>query len=116
LTDWDEAVAHALTLPDTVLASYYGKPAVKIASNARAFLSPGHEADAAFCLHLDLDSIDMLKETEPETYFQTPHYEGWGAVLVRYGSADPDRVRAMIARARDQAAAKPPTKPRKNKA
>ena len=48
----------------------------------------------------------MLKETDPETFWQTPHYEGWPAVLVRYDSADPDRVRAMIERSRDWTAAK----------
>ena len=25
-----------------------------------------------------------LKATEPNTYWQTPHYEGWPAILVRY--------------------------------
>ena len=34
----------------------------------------------------------MLKETDPDTFWQTPHYEGWPGVLVRYGSADPERV------------------------
>jgi hypothetical protein len=43
----------------------------------------------------------MLKETDPETFWQTPLYEGWPAVLIRYSSADPERVRAMIERSRD---------------
>ena len=37
---FDEAVAFALTLPDTELSTSYGKPAVKVASNGRAFLLP----------------------------------------------------------------------------
>ena len=37
---FDEAVAFALTLPDTELSTSYGKPAVKVASNGRAFLYP----------------------------------------------------------------------------
>ena len=110
---WDEAVAFALSLPDTELSTSYGKPAVKVVSNGRAFLYPSHEADTSFAVGIDLDTVEMLKETDPDTFWQTPHYIGWEGVLVRYSSADPERVRAMIERARDWTAAKPPPKPRK---
>ena len=108
-----EAVAFALSLPDTELSTSYGKPAVKV--NGRAFLFTGHEADTSFGISLDLDTIEMLKETDPDTFWQTAHYVGWGGVLIRYSSSDPQRVRAMIERSRDWTAAKPPPKPRKRK-
>ncbi|MGN6374360.1 MAG: hypothetical protein ACTHMG_02280 [Sphingomonas sp.] len=110
---FDEAVDHALTLTDTVSGTHYGGPAVKVASNGRAFLSRGHEPQEAFCLALDRDTIELLKESDPATFFQTPHYVGWDAVLVRYDSPDPDRVCEIIARSRDYVAAKKPTRPRK---
>ena len=110
---FEEAVAFALTLPDTEQSTYYGGPAVKVASNGRAFLSVGHEPDEAFCLSIDRGHIELLKETDPETFFQTPHYVGWDAVLVRYDTRDPDRVRETIALARDEAAAKKPAKSRR---
>jgi hypothetical protein len=110
---WDEAVAFAQSLPDTELSTSYGKPAVKVASNGRAFLYPSHEADTSFGVSMDLDTIEILKATEPETYWQTPHYEGWPAVLVRYDCKDQDRVREIIARSRDLSAALPKAKPRK---
>ena len=55
---------------------------------------------------IDLDTVEMLKETDPDTFWQTPHYEGWPAVLIRFGSADPERVRSMIERSRDWTAAR----------
>ncbi len=113
---FDDAVAHALTLPDTELSTSYGKPAVKVASNGRAFLFTGHEHETSFGLALDLDTIEMLKETDPATFWQSPHYEGYAAVLVRYDSPDPDRVRAMIERSRDWTAARPKARARKTKA
>lgn len=116
MISWEEVVAHALTLPVTELSTYYGGPAVKLLSNGRVFLSPSHEAGEAFCLHLDRDRIEMLKEIEPESFYQTPHYVGWDAVLVRYASLDPARIREIIAESRDYAAAKKPVKPRKTKA
>jgi hypothetical protein len=115
ISSWDEAVAFALALPDTMLSTSYGKPAVKVASNARAFLYTGHEDETSFGIAIDLDTVEMLMETDPETFWQTPHYQGWPAVLIRFGSADPERVRAMILRSRDWTAAKPKVKPRKKK-
>ena len=110
---FDEAIAFALTLPDTELGTSYGKPAVKAASNGRAFLFPSHEADTSFGVAIDLDTIEMLKETEPDTFWQTPHYVGWEGVLIRYASKDEERVREVIWRAREWVAAKPKAKPRK---
>jgi len=112
---WDEAVAFALSLPDTELSTSYGKPAVKVASNGRAFLYPSHEADTSFGVSIDLDTIEMLKATDPDTYWQTPHYEGWPAVLVRYDATDDERVRETIQRSRDWSAALPKARPRKRK-
>ncbi|MBV1690965.1 hypothetical protein KRR38_25625 [Novosphingobium sp. G106] len=113
ITGWDDAVVFALSLPDTELAKSYGKPAVKVTANGRAFLAVGHEPDTSFVVEIDLDTVEVLKATDPDTFWQTAHYEGWPAVLVRFGSHDPERVREVIARARDQAAAKKPVRPRK---
>jgi len=110
---FNEAVAYALTLPDTERSTSYGKPAVKVASNGRAFLFPSHEADTSFGVAIDLDTVEILKETDPATYWQSPHYVGWEGVLVRYDSPDEERVRDVIGRSRDFVAAKPRAKPRK---
>ncbi len=113
IRSWEEAVAFALSLPDTELSTSYGKPAVKV--NGRAFLYTGHEDKTSFGIGIDLDTVELLKETDPDTFWQTPHYEGWPAVLIRYDSRDPERVRAMIGRSRDWTAAKPRPRPRKKK-
>jgi hypothetical protein len=112
---WDEAVAFALTLPGTELGKSYGKPAVKVADNGRSFLFPSHEANTSFAVAMGLDTIEILKETDPETYWQTPHYVGWEGVLIRYHGKDDERVRGVIERSRDFVAAKPMARPRKHK-
>jgi len=113
IRSWEEAVAYALTLPGAELSTSYGKPAVKV--NGRAFLYTGHEQATSFGIALDLDTIEILKETDPDTFWQSPHYEGWPAVLVRFDSPDPERVRELIRRSRDWTAARPPPRPRKKK-
>ena len=111
---WDDLVAFALALPDTVVAPHYGKPAVKVASNGRAFVSESREP-GSFVLQIDIDTKAMLIETDPNSFWQTAHYEGWPGLLVRYDSSDPERVHAMIERAHAQAAARPAVKPRKKR-
>jgi hypothetical protein len=112
---FDEAVAFALTLPDTQRGTSYGQPAVKAASNERAFLFPSREAMTSFGVAMDLDTIELLKATDPHTFWQTAHYEGWEGVLVRYDCKDEERVREVIERSRAFVAAKPKARPRNRK-
>jgi len=110
---FEEAAAFALSLPGTEQGTSYGKPAVKVASNGRAFLFPSHEAKTSFGVAMDLDTIEMLKETDPDTFWQSPHYVGWEGVLIRYDSGDEERVRDVIERSKDFVQAKPRPKKRK---
>jgi|SRR6476469_6107370 hypothetical protein len=110
---FEEAAAFALSLPGTEQGTSYGKPAVKVASNGRAFLFPSHEAKTSFGVAMDLDTIEMLKETDPDTFWQSPHYVGWEGVLIRYDSRDEERVRDVIERSKDFVQAKPRPKKRK---
>lgn len=96
MKDWDEVVAFALALPDTALSTSYGKPAVKV--RGKAFVYPGREA-GSFAVASPLGEKEILMETDPGTFWETAHYRGWPAVLVRFGSADPERVERVIERA-----------------
>ena len=107
-----EAVSFALGLPGTELGTSYGKPAVKLTANGRAFIFESHEAETSFGVALDLDTIEMLKATDPETFWQTTHYLGWEGVLVRFETKDPQRVREVIEQSRVWIARKPSVRPR----
>lgn len=113
LDSWDKAEEFALSLPGTGRTTSYGGRAVSVAANGRVFLFPGRESDTSFAVAIDIDTVELLKETEPETYWQSKHYEGWPGVLVRYDSPDPERVRGVIEQAREQAAEKKPVRKRK---
>lgn len=63
-------------------------------------------------LSLELGTVAFLMEAEPRTYFQTPHFEGWPAVLVRYEAADDERLREQIGKARARRATKAQRKAR----
>ena len=77
MNDWEEAVAFALALPGTALSTSYG----------------------SFAAASPLGEKELLIETDPDTFWESDHYRGWPAVLVRYDSADPERIRHVITRA-----------------
>lgn len=96
MKDWDEVVAFALSLPDTAMASFYGKLCPKV--NGKAFVSQGREPDSFHVMSPHGEKAILL-ETDPGTFWQTPHYENWPGLLVRYDAADPERVKTVIRRA-----------------
>ena len=93
---WDEVAAFALSLADAELSTSYGKPAVKL--RGKAFVYPGREP-GSFAVAAPLPDKEMLIATDPDTFWESDHYRGWPAVLVRYGSAARDRIETVITRA-----------------
>ena len=101
---WDDVTAFACGLPDVEMAPFYGTPCPKL--NGKALASPGREP-GSFAVMCGPDEKQILLETDPGTFWQTPHYEGWHALLVRFGSVDPERVADVIRRAWWDRARKP---------
>jgi hypothetical protein len=93
---WGEVSEFALALAGTELSTSYGRPAVKV--RGKAFLQTGRE-QGSFAVASPLPEKELLIETDPESFWETDHYRGWPAVLVRYGSRDRERIEAVIVRA-----------------
>jgi len=92
----DEMYAYALSLPDVEESTLHGVRCVRL--RGKLLVNDTRLADAV-SLSLDHGDIDLLMATEPQTYFKTPHFEGWPAVLVRYEAADDARLREQIDKA-----------------
>lgn len=93
---WDDVTAFALTLPGTAIEKFYAGVAVKV--EGKPFVSQGREADS-FHVWSSHDEKAVLLETDPAAFWQTPHYETWPGLLVRYGSEDRERIERVITRA-----------------
>jgi len=113
LDSWEKVEAFALTLPGTARGTSYDMPAVAIAANRRPFLVTGHERRTSFAVPIDEGYVEMLLETDPDSFWQSPHYAGSGTVLIRYAGADPVRVREVIRHASALATARKKRPPRK---
>lgn len=94
---WDEAVAHALTLPGVTMRAA-AKGSVSPQVGGRQILSQGR-APGTYVLRATREEIVVLKETDPDTFWQTPQYQGWPTVLVNAAHAEPERMKLLIERA-----------------
>lgn len=93
---WEDVAGFALTLPGVEMSTSYGAPALRV--NGKAFVYTGREPDS-FAVASPLPEKELLMETDPATFWETAHYRGWPAVLVRYGSEPGERIEAVIRRA-----------------
>lgn len=94
MKNWDDVLAFACGLPGVVMESHYGHPVPK--HHGKALVAPGREV-GSFCLMVTHDEKAILLETDPDTFWETDHYRGYPAVLVRYGG-DRERIETLIRR------------------
>ena len=114
LRRWADVEAFALTLPGAERGTSYRMPTVKVAANGRGFVWTGHEAETSFAIWAEPGGAEMLIATDPGTFWQSPHYAGSNAVLVRYASDDPERVHDRIVQSYALVAAMKPVRKRKS--
>lgn len=91
--NWDEVASEGLKLRGAELSTSYGRPALKVRGKVIACTG---RSDDHFVLMLDLERVAFLMEMEPDLFFQTPHYAGWPAVLVRYGALPGDELAPLL--------------------
>ena len=94
---WEEAIAYALTLPGVTMGAG-ARGSVSPQVRGRQIVSQGR-APETYVLRATREEIKILKATDPDTFWQTPQYEGWPTVLVNAARAEPERMKLLIARA-----------------
>ncbi len=94
--------AAAAHLPEVEEATSYGTPALKVRGKLFARLK---DADT-LVVHSAPDEKEMLMEVDPTIYFETDHYKGWHAVLVRLNKISTAKLRHRLEQAWRQKAPK----------
>jgi hypothetical protein len=83
--NWDDVVAIAGALPEVEVSTSYGTPALKV--KGKGFARLRTEAEGGLVLMCGLDEKEALLASGDPAFYTTPHYDGYGAILV-----DLDRV------------------------
>jgi hypothetical protein len=94
---WDEVVEFATTLPSVETATWFGTPSLKVAGKGFARLRS--EAEGGLVLMCDLDEKAALLESGDSAFYTTPHYDGYGAILVDLERVDGDQLHELITEA-----------------
>lgn len=96
MATFDDVRRLGSALPEVVEApSYHGTPALKVRGkpfcrlwSEREHLRDDVHDSAVVVVFCDLEEKDILIETAGGALFTTPHYHGYGAVLVRLADVD----------------------------
>jgi hypothetical protein len=77
---WKDVTAIALKLPKTEVSTWYGTPGVKVAG--KGFLRHRTESEGGVVVLCDHDKKAALLRSGDPAFYTTPHYDGFGAILV----------------------------------
>ena len=92
---WRDAIAIAKALPQVDVSTWYGTPGLKVAGKGFARLRT--EAEGGLVLMCSLEEKERLLESGEPAYYTTPHYDGYGSIIVDLSKVDRDALRELIA-------------------
>src|SRR5262249_19873064 len=94
---WRDAIAIARTLPQVEGTTWYGTPGVKVAGQGVAPLRT--QAEGGLVLMCSLDEKERLLESGEPEYYTTPHYDGYGSIIVDLQKISTEALRELIVQA-----------------
>jgi hypothetical protein len=94
MPSWAEVVAMASELPEVEESTWFRTPSLKVAGKGFARLRA--EAEGGLVLMCALEEKEALLASGDPAYYTTPHYDGYGAILVDLAAVDPDQLRELI--------------------
>ena len=79
-------------LPEVEESTWWNTPSLKIRKKSFVRLrEPG-----VIVVLVDLEEKEVLLQAEPDVFFQTPHYEGYPAMLVRLKAIEADELAEVL--------------------
>jgi hypothetical protein len=97
MATWQDAITIARALPQVEVSTWYGTPGLKVAGKGFARLRT--EAEGGLVLMCSLDEKERLLESGEPAYYTTPHYDGFGSIIVNLSKIDRDALRELIVQA-----------------
>lgn len=93
-------LARAAGLPEVTLGTSYGTPALEVRGKSFVRMKEA----GVLVVMCAIEEKEMLMEAEPGLYFETDHYKGWPAMLVRLAAvSDEDLTQRLLAAWRQKA-------------
>ncbi|MGH2435944.1 MAG: MmcQ/YjbR family DNA-binding protein [bacterium] len=94
---WKSAIKIGLALPETEVSTWFGTPSLKVAG--KGFIRLRTEAEGGLVVLCSLDEKERLLESGDPAYYTTPHYDGFGAILVKLKKVDRAALAELVTNA-----------------
>ncbi|MBN6035771.1 MmcQ/YjbR family DNA-binding protein [Amycolatopsis sp. 195334CR] len=94
---WEDVVALAKRLPEVEESTSYRTPSLKVAGKSFARLRT--EAEGGLVLMCELSEKEALLASGDPAFYTTPHYDGYGAILVDLAKVAEDQLAELISEA-----------------
>jgi hypothetical protein len=102
---WKDVVTIAKTLPGVEVTTWYGTEGLKV--GGKGFARLRSEAEGGLVLLCTLDEKQDLLDSGDPAYYTTPHYDGFGAIIVNLSKVHKDALRDLMLQSYQMKAAEP---------
>lgn len=87
---FERVVRCAASLPEVERSTSYGTASLKV--RGKSFCRMKEKMDDVLVVMVPSGLKDALLEAEPDKYFETPHYAGYPAMLVRLNAVSDEEL------------------------
>ncbi|HVX18142.1 MAG TPA: MmcQ/YjbR family DNA-binding protein [Acidimicrobiales bacterium] len=91
---WDDVVRIGTALPEVEESTWFRTPSLKVAGKGFARLRS--EQEGGLVLMCELDEKEALLASGDPAFYTTPHYDGYGAILVDLDRVDPGELAELV--------------------
>jgi hypothetical protein len=91
---WEDVVAIGGALPEVEESTSYRTPALKV--RGKGFARLRTEAEGGLVLLCQLDEKEALLASGDPAFYTTPHYDGYGAILVDLEKVSREQLAELI--------------------
>jgi len=91
---WEDVVAIAKRLPEVEESTSYRTPALKV--RGKGFARLRTEAEGRLVLMCQMDEKEALLASGDPAFSTTPHYDGYGAILVDLEKVGRDQLVELV--------------------
>jgi len=96
-TNFDVVRTIGLDLPEVEEGTMYGAPALKVRGKLLACMASHKSAEpGSLVVRIGFEDREALIADDPRTYYVKPHYQEYGAVLVRLALIDREALRDLL--------------------
>ena len=103
MATFDDVLRLGMALPEVIESTSYGTPALKVRKKLvcrmwgeREYRRDSVHDTEVLVLFCELEMKQVLLDNHPGVLFTVPHYDGYGAVLVRLADVDLDDLADWI--------------------